>query len=498
LAIYRRPMASRRQFAIAAGGMSLSVLVGGRHSIGRTVPFSTPLPIPRIIDTARPAHGIKLKAAVGQHAFVRGKPTRTYGYSAPVLGPVIRLHRGDEIEVEVENALNAETTVHWHGLLVPGASDGGPQRMIKPGDTWRSTLKIDQPATTAWYHPHPHHDTARQIYMGLAGLIIVDDGSDVGLGLPHTFGFDDLPLILQDRSIEPDGSIDYGIDAMDIIYGARGDVVVVNGAIAPFAKVPRGVVRLRLLNAANAQNFELRFNDQRQFYVIASDQGFLAKPAATTKLRISPAERFEILVDFANGSAVTLETGPDEMMGIFGRLSPDGSDDYVPVMRFEPTTSPGKIRGMPSRLPDLTPTDIAAAVHRRQFVINSGICAPRASMSGHADTSPVALTGINGRTFDMTRIDVETKRGTSEVWEIVSVGMAHPFHIHGASFRILSIDGGPVPPHLSGRKDVVLVPERAELLVTFTQPAPPQYPFMYHCHILEHEDAGLMGQYTCF
>jgi blue copper oxidase len=152
---------------------------------------------------------------------------------------------------------------------------------------------------------------------------------------------------------------------------------------------------------------------------------------------------------------------------------------------------------MPSRLRDLAPIDIAAAAQRRQFVINSGICAPRAAMSGHADTSPVALTGINGRTFDMARIDVETKRGTSEVWEIVSVGMAHPFHIHGASFRILSIDSGPVPPHLSGWKDVVLVPEKAELLVAFTQLAPPQYPFMYHCHILEHEDAGLMGQYVC-
>lgn len=496
MATYRRPMLSRRQFAIGAGGISLSVLAGGRHSIGKTVPFSTPLPIPRMIDTARQAHAVKLRAAIGRHAFVRGKPTQTYGYSAPVLGPVIRLHRGDEIEMEVENGLNAETTVHWHGLLVSGESDGGPQRTIKPGGSWRSTLKIDQPATTAWYHPHPHHETARQIYMGLAGLIIVDDGSDARLGLPHTYGIDDLPLILQDRSFEPDGSIDYGIDAMDIIYGARGDTVIVNGAIAPFARVPRGIVRLRLLNAANAQNFQLRFSDQRQFYVIASDQGFLAKPVATTKLRISPAERFEILVDFANGSAVTLETGPDEMMGLFGRLSPDGSDDYVPVMRFEPTTSNGKVREMPSRLLDPAPIDVAAAV-QRQFVINSGICAPRASMSGHTDTAAVALTGINGKAFDMARIDVETKRGTSEVWEIVSVGMAHPFHIHGASFRILSIDGGPAPPHLSGWKDVVLVPERVELLVAFTQLAPPQYPFMYHCHILEHEDAGLMGQYVC-
>lgn len=487
---------TRRGIVMGSGTFATASLFA-RFGLGASPQFTTPLPIPKLIDAARYGHAVTLRAQVGRHAFLKGRPARTYGYSAPVLGPVIRMHRGDEIEMEVENALNAETTMHWHGLLVPGEADGGPQRAIKPGNSWRSRLKIDQPAMTGWYHPHPHHETARQIYMGLAGLIIVDDGSDAGLGLPHSFGIDDLPLILQDRAFGADGSIDYGIDAMDVIYGARGDTVIVNGVIAPFVRVPQGVVRLRLLNAANAQNFELRFNDQRQFYVIASDQGFLAKPVATTKLRISPAERFEILADFTNGRAATLETGPDEMMGIFGRLSQDSSDDYVPVMRFEPTTLKGKVRDMPSRLLDPAEINTVAAVQRRQFVINSGVCAPRASMSGHTETAGVALTGINGKAFDMTRIDVETKRGTSEIWEIVSVGMAHPFHIHGASFRILSIDGGPAPPHLAGWKDTVLVPERAELLVAFTQPAPPQYPFMYHCHILEHEDAGLMGQYVC-
>ena len=259
-----------------------------------------------------------------RHAFIKGKPTRTYGYSAPVLGPVIRLRRGDEVEMTVENALDTVTTVHWHGLLVPGYNDGGPQQLIRPGDSWRPVLKIDQPAATLWFHPHPHHDTARQIYMGLAGMIIVDDGSDARLGLPRTFGVDDLPIILQDRSFGFDGSLEYDnkeLNALDVIYGARGETIIVNGAITPFAKVPPGLVRLRLLNAANAENFELRFSDRRTFYVIASDGGFLSAPVAVTQLTISPAERFEILVDFTNGKAVALETGPDEEMGIFGRLT---------------------------------------------------------------------------------------------------------------------------------------------------------------------------------
>jgi FtsP/CotA-like multicopper oxidase with cupredoxin domain len=486
---------TRRAFALCCGAFASSALICARYGVGDPALFSTPLPIPKLIDAARQGNAVNFKVMSGRHAFVHGKPARTYGYSAPVLGPVIRMRRGDEIEMTVENALDTVTTVHWHGLLVPGDSDGGPQQLIHPGDRWRPVLKIDQPAATLWFHPHPHHDTARQIYMGLTGMIIVDDGTDARLGLPQTFGTDDLPLILQDRSFASDGSIEYETDGLDIVYGARGDTVIVNGAIAPVAKVPPGLVRLRLLNAANAQNFELRFSDQRTFHIIASDGGFLPAPVAVTQLRISPAERFEILVDFANGKAVALETGPDEEMGIFGRLAPDGSADYVPVMRFETMTTKPLVKEMPTRLVELSAASQASAVRRRQFIVNSGVCMDRTRAGEHAEM--VALTGINGKTFDMARIDVETNLGTSEVWEVISAGMAHPFHIHGALFRILSIGGAPPPPHLVGWKDVVLVEDKVELLVTFNQPATRDHPFMYHCHILEHEEAGLMGQYVC-
>ena len=116
-------------------------------------------------------------------------------------------------------------------------------------------------------------------------------------------------------------------------------------------------------------------------------------------------------------------------------------------------------------------------------------------MSGQPEMP--AIIGINGRTHDPNRIDVETKLGTTEIWEITSVGMPHPFHVHGALFRILSLDDKPPPDHLAGWKDVVLVEGEAKLLVKFTKPATREHPFMYHCHILEHEDAGMMGQYTC-
>jgi blue copper oxidase len=491
-------MLTRRQFAGGSVALVSSGLIAERSGIGEPAPFSTPLPIPQLIDAAKQGNAVKLKVTSGRHAFIKGKPARTYGYSAPILGPVVRLRRGDEVEMTVENALDFVTTVHWHGLLVPGNNDGGPQQLIHPGHTWRPVLKIDQAAATLWFHPHPHHDTARQIYMGLTGMIIVDDGSDVRLDLPHTFGIDDLPLIIQDRSFDSDGSIGYDnndVNPLEVIYGARGDTIIVNGAIAPFAKVPPGLVRLRLLNAANAQNFELRFSDKRTFHIIASDGGFLSAPVAVTQLTISPAERFEVLVDFADGKPVALETGPDEEMGVFGRVAPDGSADYVAIMRFEPTATTPTVNELPTRLVEPAAVSPASAAQRRQFILNSGLCASRPGSGEHAN-SPL-LIGINGKPYDIGRIDLETKLGTTEVWEIVSMGMAHPFHVHGALFRVLSIEGAPPAAHLTGWKDTILVEDKAELLVAFNRPATREHPFMYHCHILEHEEAGLMAQYVC-
>jgi FtsP/CotA-like multicopper oxidase with cupredoxin domain len=488
-------MITRRTFAMKTGAIVAATLFDARFGIGERAHGGGRLPIPTLIDAASQGNTIKLRVSAGRHEFYRGKPTLTYGYSAPVLGPVLRLRRGDRVQMVVENALGVPTTVHWHGLLVPGEVDGGPQGVIGPGSTWRPTLEVDQPPATLWYHPHPHHDTARQTYMGLAGLIIVDDGSDSRLGLPHDFGIDDLPIIIQDRSFGSDGSLGYDAGELGTIYGVRGDTIIVNGAIAPVAKVPAGLVRLRLLNGANAQNFELRFSDRRRFHIIASDGGFLAEPVPVSQLRISPAERFEVLVDFSDNRPVVLETGPDEVMGIFGAISASGTNDFAPVMRFEPLATTGAVKDLPRHLLEPATAEPTSAVQRRQFVLDNGICGRRMPMSGHDDMP--ALIGINGRAHDPARIDVETKLGTSEIWEIVSIGMPHPFHIHGALFRVLSLDGAPPPPHLAGWKDVILVEDKAELLVSFTRPADRAHPFMYHCHILEHEDAGMMGQYTC-
>ncbi|WP_271618908.1 multicopper oxidase domain-containing protein [Bradyrhizobium sp. CCBAU 51745] len=191
-------MLTRRAFAIGAGAAASASLLDPGFGRGEPARAVARLPVPQLIDAASQHNAIGLRVSAGRHEFYKGKPARTYGYSGPILGPVLRFRRGDRVEMSVRNELGVATTVHWHGLLVPGDADGGPQRKIEPGATWRPTLSIDQPAATLWYHPHPHHDTGRQIYLGLAGPIIVEDGND--LGLPDHFGLDDLPLIIQDRS----------------------------------------------------------------------------------------------------------------------------------------------------------------------------------------------------------------------------------------------------------------------------------------------------------
>jgi blue copper oxidase len=151
---------------------------------------------------------------------------------------------------------------------------------------------------------------------------------------------------------------------------------------------------------------------------------------------------------------------------------------------------------LPARLVEPAAADPARTVGRRQFILDSGMCIPP-DQGDEMHMGADRVMCINGKSHDPARIDENVEIGTTEIWEVFSLGMAHPFHIHGASFRILSISDAPPPAHLMGWKDVVLVEEKAELLVAFNRPASAQCPFMYHCHILEHEDAGMMGQYVC-
>ncbi|HWL64278.1 MAG TPA: multicopper oxidase domain-containing protein [Steroidobacteraceae bacterium] len=493
-------MVTRRRFLSSGAAAAASSLIGPMGAGAQAARFETALPIPELRD-ARAANGlIQLVAAPGRHAFLPGSPTRTLGFSAPCLGPVLRVRKGDEVQVSVENRLDRDTTAHWHGVHVPAAVDGGPHVVIRPASTWRPVLKIDQPETTAWYHAHPHYDSGRQVYMGLASLMIIEDGTGERLGLPRNYGIDDLPLILQDRQFDRSGALVYAAAGPSRMMGMRGDTLIVNGAFAPVARVPRGLVRLRLLNAANARNFDLRFSDGRSFQVIASDGGYLPAPVALQSLTIAPGERFEILVDFSSGQPALLETAADDramqpmgggmMRGMAEMLGSSAGE----LMRFEVDASkPVAAKNVPGTLVTLAAPDAGRVAVRRNVSLDMGPTMMRGRGGARGMGGPPM--GINGRAYDMQRIDFSPRLGSTEIWEVTPNMMTHPFHVHGVSFRVLSIGGKPPAPHLAGHKDTILLDAPGQLLMTFTQQATRDKPFMFHCHILEHEDGGMMGQY---
>ena len=522
---------TRRKLLVSAAAVTVgagALLIAGRRETSDlkriSNEFYTSLPIPKLLDARELGNRVSLAAQVGETEFFPNFKTEGYGYSTPYLGPVIRLYRGDTVVMDVTNQLSKPTTVHWHGVFVPSELDGGPYNSIDPGQNWQPALKIDQPSSTAWFHPHPHGDTARQVYMGLAGLLYIEDGSAQDLGLPWRYGLDDIPLIIQDRNFGADGELIYDGSPMAVLHGLRGDTIIVNGVYGPVAEVPSGLVRLRILNGANARNFRLKFDDQRAMHVIANDNGFLALPVEVRELIIAPGERYEILVDFSDGESAALLTYPDKLgrpsSGVSDRVNEivyDMAEILTPVIRFDPVTDISVVaKTIPSKLADLPAPKTPDNVKRRAFILDSMTAANmpmtgETSSTGGMDhsgmgssmkmetTSGMAMgmkMGINGKTFDMTRVDAEVKLGDKEIWELRGTEMAHPFHIHGASFRILNLDGAPPPAHQAGQKDTVLVNEWAQLLVSFDQPGDASKPFMFHCHILEHEDAGMMAQYV--
>ena len=501
-------MTARRQFlSLMAAGLAAPFI--GRPVLAATA--GRPLPIPDLVE---PGSGrTELAALAGLAGIAEGGKTPVLGFSRPYLGPTLRLRRGQVAELAVANRLEEPVTCHWHGLHVPAVLEGGPALQIGPGQTWNVSLPVDQPAATLWYHSHIHRRTADHVYYGLAGLLLIDDPAAGDEGLPVTYGVDDLPLIIQDRAFEADGSFFYLKRGPALTHGYLGNVILVNGAIAPTAGVPAGLVRLRLLNGSNARIYDLRFSDDRIFYQIASDGGLLQRPVARTGITLAPGERGEFLVDFSDRSAVALLGASSRNLPPSGGMmremsryllrhppqSQHGEWGEFDVVHFAPDPSlPVRVRALPSALASAPgPLDLPP-VRNRSFkfdIFRSGSGTGPGTRTG-ASLHKMSFMGINDVAFDDTIINHRLRQGEAEIWTIRAPIMAHPFHVHGLSFQVLSRNGDPVDFATEGLKDVTLVRGTTEILLAPMHPASDAVPFMYHCHILEHEDSGMMGQFT--
>lgn len=432
--------------------------------------------------------------------FFAGSKSHTYAYNSyKYLGPTLIFNKGTNVNITVHNQIGDTTTVHWHGIHLPSKWDGGPHTSIMPGASWNPKFTVMDHAATYWYHPHLHGKTAIQAIKGAAGLIIVRDPLEAALNLPRKYGIDDFPVIVQCQQY------DAANQAMPL--GMQDSTILVNGARANYgytvnATMPAQVVRMRLLNASGERVFNFGFTANKSFKIIASDGGLLNTPVNATRIRLAPGERVELLVNLTgmNGQTIHLMSYASELaMGIQGGPtmpmpggppmdSPLNGVDFKIMQISVVAQTANPVTTTPSLLTTDTPYAVSSANITRTIRFTAD--------------SMMVMDGpfyFNDSTFNMMRIDYEIPLNHVEIWKLVNETMvAHPFHIHDVQFYLFDRNGNMPPAEESGRKDVVLVPsgDSVMFITKFEDFADTVVPYMYHCHILMHEDAGMMGQFV--
>jgi len=323
---------------------------------------------------------------------------------------------------------------------------------------------------------------------------------------------DDVPLIVQDRRFNTDGSLRYMNLYEDMVIGMHGDTILVNGTPNPVFEVTTRRVRFRLLNASNARTYTFAFSDNRPFHQIASDGGLLDAPVTMTRLELAVAERAEIVVEFAPGEEVKLiNIGKEPRFAVFnGAMSEmmralDAQD--FDILTIQAQTQLADNSPLPAALASIYHLPEAAATNTRTFRLSMGSGMRsgedrgpgRGNRNGGGGGHGGGNFSINGRRMAPDFINETIELNTTEIWELTNNSpMMHPFHVHNGQFQLLDRNGVAPPANEQGWKDTVRVGsgERVRIIMRFTDFSNPDAPYMYHCHILEHEDRGMMGQFV--
>jgi FtsP/CotA-like multicopper oxidase with cupredoxin domain len=504
---------------------------------------------------------INLKAAPKTVSILPGKLTQVWSYAAELvkgdpaslqtmpdnyLGPIIRVRQGQRVRVNFQNNLppGQASIVHWHGLILPEAMDGHPRFAVPPGQTYVYEFEVINRAGMNWFHPHPDMLTGQQAYAGLAGLFIVTDPEEVALNLPS--GAYEIPIVLQDRTLDANNQLQYldgpigtprknsmgaapqtnsgssrnGMGGMMMgemsrMMGFLGEQIFVNGKPNFALVAATNIYRLRILNGSNSRIYKLAWSNGNPLTIIGTDGGLLAQPVERKYVMLAPGERIDVWADFSKlkvGTEISLNSlafsGAENVGGskMGGMMSSRNAPELGAAMTlFKVTidraeTATLKLPKQLATMPKLRPEDAVNAAQPRPITL--------------------ALNGmqwaINGQTFEMDAATPQetVKLNSIEQWEIINqlnpgammdaMGMAHPIHLHGVHFQVISRE---VLPELSagwqtvkegyvdeGLKDTVMVMpgERVKLLMKFEKYSGL---FAYHCHTLEHEDAGMMRNY---
>lgn len=472
-----------------------------------------------------------------------GTPDMTY------LGPTLLWKKGNTVDITVTNNLPSNsstepgqgqsTTSHWHGLNVHAQGDGGPHQAIPnaaPDNYWNPQIPIVDDEQTLWYHSHVMMYTTEQVAMGISGMIIVQDETDdkvvkLNEALPHEYAVNDYPLVLQEKGFVYDKKT-VGTDTLHTATGLNivekpgdGEFRTVNGVALGTLKVPGSMVRLRILNGDTRKSFNIGFStnvdpsvsaDALTFYQVATDGGYMGEAHAITNFLISPGERGEFLVDFGS-------IGANTEVFMTNRANEDGytaAKDIVGLGAGNPKNGPAITPGYSfmkfevdnSISPTSPVTKVPDASMFPAYELQS--CDPARHRTKKLQGGGGKEWTIDGTGMDMMRLDDTVCVNTCETWKIKNeTGVAHPFHIHKVQFQITQYvdnsSGTPqtydypnLPSEMMGFKDILLVRKNSEFTFQarfdmFGEPTiDPTNGYMYHCHILTHEDHNMMHQFT--
>lgn len=488
-----------------------AITVGGVYGLSRYPALAqNMLPHPQSLLVKRTGNMAEAQiTARVSNLTINGKHARLMTYGG-FPGPTLRVREGELVRLNFTNHLPGATNLHLHGLHISPEVDA-PLAEVQPGESRLYEFTVPKgSAGTYWYHPHIHGTVSQQLYAGLAGLLVVEGPLDAMDELKQA---EEHILVLKDWVIA-DGKIPQWTH-MDWMNGREGDLLTTNAAVRPTLRIQKATLRLRLLNASNARYYRLAL-ENHPFHLIATDGGFVEKPLELSELLLAPGKRAEVLVRFTRAGnfrlqALPYDRGAMRMPGGMGMMGHQG----MGVMDHSGMNSGGMGQGgmQMDNMPGMQGRMMAQGATRPQTLLT--ITAPAglrllplptslASVERLNPSQAVATRRIvfgermmqaefffNNQMFDVNRVDIRAQLGTLEVWELANqTDMDHPFHLHSYPFQVLSRNGRAVP--YRAWKDTVNLKKNDVVRIAI--------PFrnftgttVYHCHVVEHEDRGMMG-----
>ena len=428
------------------------------------------------------------------------------------LGPTLVFNVGDSAFFEITNNLPGDTatTVHWHGLNIPAPMDGGPHQIIMKDSTWRPEFSVIDKPQTAWYHTHLMDQTTDQVVRGLAGMILVKDGqAPIESQLPNDYGMNDFPIIIQEKGFVVDSLTNTATAIKAGEKPGNGEQTLVNGVVGGYLRVPPEMVRLRILNGSPRKMFNIGLSTQlenptnfAQMHMIATGGGYLSAPIIVDSTMMSVGDRREFMVDFSlypNGDTVYMSNLSIPSGASYGNTP---GNALMAFIVWDPIFPPNPIVSVPSSIDPTYALAPGPVFKSREKHLNG--------TPGQGGVWLIDSTGM-----DMTVINDTVLVNTKESWKIVNnTPKSHPFHIHKVQFQITEYHGkygagndsmdftfSNLPPEMVGYKDVQLLREYASMTFearfdSFPGPLLPEMGYMYHCHILTHEDTSMMHQFV--